>query len=46
VFGAAMVAVVILRPRGLVSRRVPSLTLNKSAVAAVASGEPKKEMFK
>ena len=29
VFGAAMVAVVILRPRGLVSRRSPSVTLSE-----------------
>jgi branched-chain amino acid transport system permease protein len=44
VFGAAMVAVVILRPRGLVSRRAPSITLNAPAVAEGLPGEPKMEM--
>jgi hypothetical protein len=39
-----MVAVVILRPRGLVSRRAPSITLNAPAVAEGLPGEPKMEM--
>jgi branched-chain amino acid transport system permease protein len=34
VFGAAMVAIVIFRPRGLVSRRMPSVLLPQSAAAA------------
>jgi branched-chain amino acid transport system permease protein len=34
VFGAAMVAIVIFRPRGLVSRRTPSILLQQQAAAA------------
>jgi len=34
VFGAAMVAIVILRPRGLVARRTPSVLLQQQAAAA------------
>ena len=40
VFGAAMVAVVILRPRGLVSRRSPSVTLSEPKPPAALPGEP------
>jgi branched-chain amino acid transport system permease protein len=43
VFGAAMVAVVILRPRGLVSRRAPSISLNSPAAAAALPGGPATE---
>jgi branched-chain amino acid transport system permease protein len=45
VFGVAMVAVVILRPRGLVSRRTPSVTLGASpVVATMPRGEPEMDV--
>ena len=39
VFGAAMVAVVIFRPRGLVARRRPSVLLARQALVADPHGE-------
>jgi branched-chain amino acid transport system permease protein len=44
VFGAAMVAVVIFRPRGLVSTRVPSVSLAKrKVIPASIVGEARAE---